>query len=120
MPRARKLTDDSSTTLTNQTNDFHEFRITSNNTALITIYAAQEYDLASYNVTASDGTSGWILDCYFQEIDIANGSAIFTWDALSHVDPSLCYASPGTSGTADDNPWDYFVSRSISIPRVPG
>jgi hypothetical protein len=37
------------------------------------------------------------------------GEELFTWHSLDHVDPSLCYASPGSTGTAESNPWDYFV-----------
>ena len=77
--------------MANNTNDFHEvtvsrfrgeltlislftqFQITSNNTALITVYSVEEYDLTSYNVTATDGSKGWIIQGYFQEIDPATG-----------------------------------------------
>ncbi|RXK36052.1 hypothetical protein M231_06700 [Tremella mesenterica] len=102
-----------STTLVNQTNDFHEFQITTNDTALITIYAAEQYDLSSFNVTTTDGSQGWLLNCYFQEINIATGEAIFTWASLDHVDPSMGYAAPGSTGVSEDEPWDYFHMNSI-------
>ncbi|WWC85180.1 uncharacterized protein L201_000037 [Kwoniella dendrophila CBS 6074] len=93
--------------------DFHEFYITDNDTALLTVYINEEYDLTSYNVTTSDGSKGWILGGAFQEIEVSTGEALFTWKSLDHVDPNLCHASPGDTGTATTNPWDYFHINSI-------
>jgi hypothetical protein len=55
------------------TADPAQFQITSNNTALITIYSVEQYDLSSYNVTATDGSSGWIIAGYAQEINVTSG-----------------------------------------------
>ncbi|KAJ3982855.1 ASST-domain-containing protein [Lentinula detonsa] len=88
--------------------DFHDIEMTSNNTALITAYQAKTWDLSAFNIT-----DGWLLDSVAQEVDPSNGSAIFTWTASDHVDPSSCFASPGTTGTSADNPWDFFHINSI-------
>lgn len=44
----------------------------------------------------------------------STGEALFTWDALDHVEPSLSYASPASTGAGGSQsaPWDYFVSGS--------
>jgi len=89
--------------------DFHDIRMTSNDTALITAYQAKPWDLSAFNIT-----NGWLLDSIAQEIDPSTGKAIFTWVASDHVNTSLCYASPGSSGTAEDNPWDYFHINAVN------
>lgn len=81
--------------------DIHEFVITSNDTALLTAYNATNYDLSSYGAPAD----GYILDCIVQEVDIASGNALFTWHSLDHVSPSLCYATPGSTGDSLTNAW---------------
>ncbi|KAJ3825293.1 ASST-domain-containing protein [Lentinula raphanica] len=88
--------------------DFHDIQMTSNDTALITAYQAKSWDLSSFNIA-----DGWLLDSVAQEVDPSNGNEIFTWVASDHVDPTSCFASPGTSGTAEDNPWDFFHINSI-------
>ncbi|KAJ9118209.1 hypothetical protein QFC22_004115 [Naganishia vaughanmartiniae] len=88
--------------------DIHEFKITSNNTALLTAYNATQLDLTSYEGSAD----GYILTSMYQEIDIATGASLFTWNSLDHVDPNECYVSPGSSGT-QSLPWDYFHINSV-------
>ncbi|KAJ9126351.1 hypothetical protein QFC24_002085 [Naganishia onofrii] len=88
--------------------DIHEFKITTNNTALLTAYNATQFDLTSYNGSAD----GYILTGMYQEIDIATGASLFTWNSLDHVDPSECYVSPGSTGT-EALPWDYFHVNSV-------
>jgi hypothetical protein len=88
--------------------DIHEFKITTNNTALLTAYNATQFDLTSYNGSAD----GYILTGMYQEIDIASGASLFTWNSLDHVDPNECYVSPGSTGT-EALPWDYFHINSV-------
>jgi hypothetical protein len=54
-----------------------QFHLTENSTALYTVYNAEEYDLSSYNLTTEDGSQGWILNNYVQEIDIESGTSPF-------------------------------------------
>ncbi|KAJ4471442.1 ASST-domain-containing protein [Lentinula aciculospora] len=90
--------------------DIHELQITSNNTAVMTAYPTQAANLSAFN----GPSDGYVLNCAAQEVDIATGQALFTWQPLNYVDPSECYAAIGEagSGTADD-PWDYFHINSI-------
>ncbi|KAJ3968794.1 ASST-domain-containing protein [Lentinula raphanica] len=90
--------------------DIHELQITSNNTAVMTAYPTQAANLSAYGGPAD----GYVLNCAAQEVDIATGKPLFTWQPLDHVDPSECYAAIGEagSGTSDD-PWDYFHINSI-------
>lgn len=104
------------------------------NTALILVYAAKQTDLSYFNVTPTDGSKGWILDNYVQEIDIATGEhrspvktyrplahqlmdvgkALFTWRALDHIDPLQGLYAPGATGVSRANAWDFLV-RSVSL-----
>lgn len=106
------VADDSSTTVSGAKMDFHEFYITDNGTALITVYGVD----GPTDLTRFGGPSdGFIMVGYAQEINIATGEALWTWKSLDHVDPSLGYASPGETGKAADNPWDYFVSSAQDL-----
>ncbi|OCF44771.1 hypothetical protein I317_01461 [Kwoniella heveanensis CBS 569] len=102
-----------SSNIEGSTLDFHEFYLTDNDTALATVYINQQYDLSSYNVTTTDGSQGWILGGAFEEIEVATGQSLFTWKSLDHVEPSQCYAEPGSTGTDTTNPYDYFHINSI-------
>ncbi|KAK1147799.1 hypothetical protein N8T08_000312 [Aspergillus melleus] len=60
--------------------DFHEFRLTDEGTALITVYNPIPYNLRK--------VGGWkkdtLLDSVFQEVDVITGKALFTWHAIDH------------------------------------
>jgi hypothetical protein len=62
--------------------DHHEFLITPEDTALITIYNAVDRDLTSVDGPA-DAT---VLDGIVQEIDIETGEVLFEWHSLDHVE----------------------------------
>jgi hypothetical protein len=84
--------------------DVHEFLITPQNTALITIYSEKTLDLTSIGGPAAHPT----LDSIVQEIDIATGKLLFEWHSLDHV------------GIADSwspilSPFDYFHINSIDV-----
>ncbi|KAE9387805.1 hypothetical protein BT96DRAFT_890908 [Gymnopus androsaceus JB14] len=92
--------------------DLHEFLITADNTALMTAYPTTAYDLQSFN----GSQDGYVLNCVVQEVDIATGKPLFTWQALDHVHPSECSTPLGTPFTGDgtaESPWDYFHTNSI-------
>lgn len=88
--------------------DLHEFQITAQDTALMSVYNATPYDLSQYSID-----NGYILDNIVQEVEIATGIALFTWHSIDHVQPSQCYSGAGTTGTSDTSPWDYFHLNSI-------
>ncbi|GAB3922592.1 hypothetical protein GCM10027613_31620 [Microlunatus endophyticus] len=86
--------------------DLHEFRITSRDTALITAYRTSTTDL-----TAIRGLRrGTIVSGVVQEIDIATGRLIFSWDSLDHVSPEMTYKKASADPTTQ---LDYFHINSI-------
>lgn len=61
--------------------DFHEFLITSRDTALFPIYAPVAWDLSPYDGPAK----GAVLDQVVQEVEIETGRVIYEWHALDHI-----------------------------------
>ena len=84
--------------------DLHEFKITKNDTALLTIY----------NVTTIGRPSRpWITDSVFQEIDIATGELLFEWRASDYFDwNETRYTSP-LAGYDSSSPFDFFHINSV-------
>jgi Arylsulfotransferase (ASST) len=77
--------------------------------ALLTIYQPLQYDLSDYGVAKG---LGWIMNCYFQEIEISTNQVLFEWGSLDYVNPSFSYVAPNTtesSGTGLQplDAWDY-------------
>jgi hypothetical protein len=70
--------------------DHHEFLITPEDTALITIY---------------NKVPGYVLDGIVQEIDIETGKVLFEWHSLEHVGFEESYLKPH----------DYFHINSIDV-----
>ncbi|KAJ4516435.1 hypothetical protein HRR81_005974 [Exophiala dermatitidis] len=108
--------------------DLHEFKITRNNTALMTIYEPKQADLSSFGVAGT----GWIYDSLFQEIDIESGQLLFEWRASDHYHVQDTYhtieaearrpvldlsgrrtTSRSLIGTTKDSAWDFFHINSI-------
>jgi hypothetical protein len=86
--------------------DLHEFLISPRNTAYLTAYRRTTTDL-----TAAGGLSkGNVLSGVVQEIDIATGKLLFSWDSLDHVDPTASYVKPTTN---PGDTLDYFHINSI-------
>ena len=88
--------------------DHHEFLITTNDTALVTIYAETPYDLSPYG----GPKDGLVLDGIAQEIDIETGEVIFEWRSLDHVDVGESYYDPPDDPT---NRFDYFHINSVDV-----
>ena len=88
------------------TADLHEFRISPQDTALITAY----YPVL-WNASALHGsTQQVVLDSVVQEIDIKTGLVLYQWDSLDHVPLNDTYeAVPQTAG----GPFDYFHINSV-------
>jgi hypothetical protein len=90
--------------------DLHEFHITADDTALITIYHNHEIDCTDLGF---DSTC-WINDGLFQEIDIETGDLIFQWQASDHVRMSDSSVTPkGKDGQNEDLSFDFFHINSI-------
>jgi hypothetical protein len=92
------------------TADLHEFRISPQDTALITAY----YPVL-WNASGVHGsTQQVVLDSVVQEIDIKTGLVLYQWDSLDHVPITDTYeAVPKTAG----GPFDYFHINSVQEQR---
>ncbi|ROW07378.1 hypothetical protein VMCG_03789 [Cytospora schulzeri] len=88
--------------------DIHEFHITADNTALLTIYWVKNADLTYFNGSAD----GFIYECSFQEINIETGELIFMWNASDHMSLNQTYNEFGSAGT-EETPFDWFHINSI-------
>jgi len=86
--------------------DHHEFLITPEDTALITIYNKVPRDLSG----VGGPVDGEVLDGIVQEIDIESDNVIFEWHSLEHaeLDESLFRPSPEL-----ESAFDYFHINSI-------
>jgi Arylsulfotransferase (ASST) len=81
--------------------DHHEFLITPEDTALITIYSKVERDLSG----VGGPVEGLVLDGIAQEIDIESGEVLFEWHSLDHIGLEESYYAPP----------DYFHINSIDV-----
>ncbi|KZT20110.1 hypothetical protein NEOLEDRAFT_1245450 [Neolentinus lepideus HHB14362 ss-1] len=90
--------------------DLHEFFIprVNNQTALLSAYYVLNTNLSEVGGTGDD----WLLECAFQEIDIATGNVLFSWNASDHIPYSDSYENFWTDDS-ESNPWDYFHMNSV-------
>jgi Arylsulfotransferase (ASST) len=86
--------------------DHHEFLITPEDTALITIYSKVARDLSG----VGGPVEGVVLDGIVQEIDIESGELLFEWHSLEHIglEESLYEPPPDLEAA-----FDYFHINSI-------
>ena len=84
----------------------HEFVLTPQGTALVTIYHGVPYDLSSLG----GPKNGTVLEGVVQEIDIATGRVIFEWHSLDHVPLDESYAP-----VPPDEPYDYFHINAVNL-----
>lgn len=89
--------------------DLHEFKITGDGSALITVYERVLLNLEDTNIDFS--ADQMIVDGVLQEIDIATGKLIFEWRSSDHLDHPALQASFG--GFVADGAFDYFHMNSI-------
>jgi hypothetical protein len=87
----------------------HEFQITPEGTALITVDKHVPWNLSSIGGPAN----GTLIDDAIQEINIATGQVLWQWDADQHVSIKASYAGKPTS-----KPYDFFHINSIQ--QLPG
>lgn len=93
--------------------DLHEFLITDDDTALITIYEPVAKDLSSLPGGLRDGV---VWESMFQELDLETREALFTWRASEHVDLGESYEVDRLlNGTGFRNsPWDWLHINSVA------
>ncbi|KAJ4393227.1 hypothetical protein N0V93_002435 [Gnomoniopsis smithogilvyi] len=91
--------------------DIHEFHITPDDTALMTVYYPQPADLTSFG----GPEDGWLLDSIFQEVDIDSGELIFEWRASDHItiDSTMRSSLDTNEGMTPISGFDYFHINSI-------
>lgn len=99
------------------TADLHEFLLTSEGTALLTIYQKHQHDSSAwrlFNATSNtdDAAPNWIWDCILQEISIDTRDVIFEWRASEHIDINDTYHLLRKTGNHED-PFDWFHMNSI-------
>ncbi|KAH6894196.1 ASST-domain-containing protein [Thelonectria olida] len=90
------------------TGDLHEFKITENNTALMTIYHRATADMTFFG-----HPRGWIFDSLFQEIDLESGKLLFEWRASDHFPVKDTLSSLDGLGGSSKKAFDYFHINSI-------
>jgi hypothetical protein len=89
--------------------DLHEFQITPQGTALITVY-----DGILCNLSGLGGPAhGAVADTLVQEIDLATGLVRNEWHSLDHVPLTDSYASPRPGSLKE--PFDFFHINSVDV-----
>jgi Arylsulfotransferase (ASST) len=87
--------------------DLHDFHITPQGTALLTVFSP-----IACNLSSIGGPSGGaVTDSVFQEIDLATGLVRREWHSLDHVALAESYSLAENSSS--EWPYDYFHLNSI-------
>lgn len=89
--------------------DLHELNLTPQSTALLTAYEVVPADLSALG----GPKHGEVLSCQAQEIEIATGKLLFSWDSLDHVPIEDTYST--LAETPKGTPLDYFHMNSIAL-----
>jgi hypothetical protein len=89
------------------TADLHDFHITPQDTAVLTVFDPVDCNLS--NVGGPSG--GAVTDAIFQEIDLRTGLVRREWHSLDHVSLSDSYSTATTTSTKW--PFDFFHLNSI-------
>lgn len=87
----------------------HDFRITENGTALITIYDTIRADLS----TLGGPEHGYLRDGLFQEVDIADGTLLFEWRMSDFVPVNASFEALRGTGWRHDLAYDAYHINSI-------
>lgn len=85
--------------------DLHEFRITHNNTALVTALETRRMDIRRLG----GSRRGLVLGGVAQELEIPSARVLWEWRSLDHVPVDDTYA------TQIGYPWDYFHINSLDV-----
>ncbi|RMD42051.1 hypothetical protein DV735_g3095, partial [Chaetothyriales sp. CBS 134920] len=89
--------------------DLHEFKITDQGTALITIYNKTRLDMRELGRSER----AWVTDCLFQEIDVETNKLIFQWRASDHYSTAETRESNPLAGYISSMPFDFFHINSV-------
>jgi hypothetical protein len=88
--------------------DLHEFVVSPQDTALVTVYEERSADLS----VVGGHANGKLLDSLLQEIDIATGKVLMQWRASKHVSLRESYIAPPHRAST---PYDFFHINSIDV-----
>jgi hypothetical protein len=88
--------------------DEHEFLVTPSGGAIVTAYEPVRENLAS----VGGPSSGTVVDCVVQELDIHTGLVMWEWHSLGHVDLAQSY-SPAPASPGGE--FDYFHLDSVQL-----
>lgn len=88
--------------------DLHDFELTPQGTALVTVY-----DPIVCNLSSVGGPSyAAVTDSLFQEIDVTTGLVMYEWTSIDHVALAESYEPASRSNTA--TPFDFFHLNSVN------
>ncbi|WP_243769070.1 arylsulfotransferase family protein [Streptomyces cyanogenus] len=88
--------------------DEHEFTLTDRGTALFLASKPVPMDLTRYG----GPKDGAILNSEVQEVDLATGRLLYSWNALDHVDPADS-EEPASNASSSGGVWDAFHVNSV-------
>ncbi|MFD4542052.1 arylsulfotransferase family protein [Streptomyces bauhiniae] len=88
--------------------DEHEFTLTRRGTALFIASKPVPMDLTPYG----GPKNGSIENSEIQDVDLATGRLVFSWNALDHLDPADS-EEPVSSASSSDGVWDAFHINSV-------
>jgi hypothetical protein len=89
--------------------DLHEFLLTSEGTALITIYREVTADLSS----VGGDSAARLVTGIVQEVDVTSGRVVFEWRSLEHVGVEESFMT----GVTPAGNVDYFHLNSVAVDR---
>jgi hypothetical protein len=89
--------------------DLHDFHITPQSTALLTVFNPIACDLTAVHGPAE----GAVTDSVFQELDLRTGLVRREWHSLDHVAIADSYAAPTPADA--QWPYDYFHLNSVDL-----
>jgi hypothetical protein len=100
--------------------DMHEFQITKDDTAIVITTIPIPHDLRS----VGGPEHGWLVNNYFQELDLETGELLFQWSSIDHFAPNTtmesqdnCLVDPKARfagcGDEEDSAFDYFHLNSV-------
>lgn len=97
--------------------DLHEYLLTPDGTALVTIYQKYSHNLSSWRTfdaiaDPNDADPNWIWDCVLQEVSVDTRDVLFEWRASDHIDINDTYHLMRQTGNYDD-PFDWHHMNSI-------
>lgn len=89
--------------------DLHEFTVTRDDTALLSVYEQIPADLGYYERQPD----GWIWDCHFQEVDLETNQLRFSWRASEHFRFQDTFNDVRGDAGAEHNAFDWFHINSV-------